>query len=694
MKKYTDTSFIKQPDYKQQKHKKTKLVIFLLVAVIFVLAAVCGIFINVRTRVPDEAELEKMLPDELLKYSMDDEIYTSTLVDLNITDNRERANKYKVYCELSLTDDLMDRTLFVYLEYERDIWKGWELRRFGEYESPVLTFKQEIPADDAEAFLQDTYDYDNITFETEKSTCEGDEFHYAFDIAEASQYIDVSGNVWVTGKLGRVPETEYNDDYGEPMQYVWSYSADMNDVAYKLNAEGMWVGKFTDEQELRLHILSTDDNEVRWECSTRKQVKGTDQVTVADGSSYLYFDGETGEFSFDVVTGAGCYELTFSEDAAELVCEGNQAEAFEMNNDVALETATETATEIETGIASNNTGVTLPDENSEKIYVYSYTVELETQIDLFKEKYPQYADLVEFVNLDMSGISEEYCTMITTAIEANRDDVPSIVAYDSDMAEQFAGSDFIDLKEIGLTDDMYADAYAYTREVATFDNQWKAMTWGAYPVCFIYRADIAEAVLGTSDPEEVANYISDFDTFMDTAEQMKEAGYYMLSGPDDISPIKDVLESKNQYDEIYQKLETGGYTAGTQMWSSAWMDNFQGNVFGYFSAPWFTTWVLDWYAKPDTYRVTNPPEYDYWGGVYLGVTRNCTNNELAALLLYTICCDEDFMAEACTETFDFPNNKVAAEKLMNTSVSVSDFLGGQDVFSVYDKIAEQIQIFK
>ena len=40
-------------------------------------------------------------------------------------------------------------------------------------------------------------------------------------------------------------------------------------------------------------------------------------------------------------------------------------------------------------------------------------------------------------------------------------------------------------------------------------------------------------VLGTDDPDEAQKYVSDWDTFNDTAETMKVAGYKMTSSVND-----------------------------------------------------------------------------------------------------------------------------------------------------------------
>lgn len=640
-------------------------------AAIIVFAAVCGLFVRVRISVPTEEKLMETISAELLEYTVNGEIHKSAPVGMAVAKDRKSGKEYEAYCEIELSDEYMDRTLYVAMEYENDLLNGWQLCGFQEYDYPVLELKQGFDRESALDYLSEAYAFGDISYNAGESRADADSFVYAFDINKACEYIDISGRVYVDESISR-PQEACGD---VPVEYICNYASYTDALEYTLKAEGMWVGEFSDKQ-LRLEIISVSDNKAKWESSTKiyAQDGSTDYVSTSSGTSDLYFDEAEQKFYFDLATDEGNYELSFWADSAELVSIGDYAQSFGLNNDIELE-------------AENDA-----QEDFEKIYIYTWNSGMDEYIDAFKERYPQYADSVEVVNLGMIGDSDEYYNAISFAIDGNGENAPSIVAYDSDMLDCFSGSDFVALEDIGLTADMYSNAYGYTIELGTFDGELKAVTNWASPVCFVYRKDIALEVLGTSDPEEVGKYVNNFDVFMYTAEKMKQAGYYMLSGADDISPVKEVLESRNEYDEIYQALEDNGYTAGTQMWDLNWCDNFEGNVFGYFSVPWFTTWILDMYADSDTYGVTYAPESYYWGGTYYGVTRCCANDELAALLLYTLCCDTDFMAETCSALSEFPNNRASAEIMSASGASKVDCLGAQEPFAIYDKIASQLEL--
>ena len=87
------------------------------------------------------------------------------------------------------------------------------------------------------------------------------------------------------------------------------------------------------------------------------------------------------------------------------------------------------------------------------------------------------------------------------------------------------------LSQLGITAADVPNQYKYTLEaVTTADGEIRGLSYQATPGMLVYRRSIAQAVLGTDDPETVGAAVSDWDKFYETAEQMKAAGYYMYSG--------------------------------------------------------------------------------------------------------------------------------------------------------------------
>ena len=355
-------------------------------------------------------------------------------------------------------------------------------------------------------------------------------------------------------------------------------------------------------------------------------------------------------------------------------------------------------------------------DESKKIYAYSWNDEFGSRLQYVLDKYPEYSDYVEYVNLGVSGTDGTYQELVDTAM-AGGDKYPSLIAADNDVAKYYTETDAtLSMAAIGITDEMYANAYQYTKDYATYNGELKALTWQAAPGNFTYRASIAEEVLGSSDPADVQEAVKDWDTFFATADKMKEAGYKMLSGPDDVKyaiwdqqtqPWVTVAEDGSEtltldscvtdYFETAKKLYDGGYTDQTSMWSDGWNANFEGDVFGYFGCTWFVYWCIATSEDSETstygdWRVCEGPVGFHWGGTYVSVGKDTPNPELCAYLLYQLCCNADVMYTVEKNTFDFVNNKEAVARIIADGEGASPLLGGQNPVETWANAALNIDL--
>lgn len=365
-------------------------------------------------------------------------------------------------------------------------------------------------------------------------------------------------------------------------------------------------------------------------------------------------------------------------------------------------TAKEKSTEADNA-AKGPDGLKMPDKNSEPIYIYSWDDDLGTKLKYVREKFPEYSDLIKFVNLGVGATTAEYVDGVE-----NAENTPSIIASDVDLTYYFTQSDAtVSLSQIGLTEDMYKNAFPYTIEYGSVGGKLKAMSGQSTPGCFVYRTDIAEKVLGTSDPDEVQKYVKDWQTFMETAEKMKAAGYKMVSGGTDIH--RPMLQSNRSkwvngntvsFDdsvpdclELSNRLVYGGYTNDSGQFDDGWYSGMTGDVFGYFGSPWFIYGTLEDYPGSATYgkrNICQGPESYYWGGTYLTVTASCPNKELAALVLYTLCCDTDVMYKMQCDNADFVNNTVAIDRAISDGYGSTDILNGTNPLKEWKENALQI----
>lgn len=352
----------------------------------------------------------------------------------------------------------------------------------------------------------------------------------------------------------------------------------------------------------------------------------------------------------------------------------------------------------------------MPSENGETIYVYSWNEEAGECLKYFKEAYPQYAQRVEFVNLGLEGDSDEYKVAIETLLQAGyngTDKYPSIIAADTGWELEYVQSDYtVSLDTIGIGEEDMENMYQYTRDYAAFDGKVRALTWQASPGCFLYRTDMAEEIIGASDPESVQEAVADWDKFFKLADKMKAAGYKMLSGPDDIKNA--MLARKKQpwvtdeklnvdpvvtdYLEASKKLYDGDYTNKTTVGDTAWESSFDGDVFGWFVSPQFIPQGIHAEMHIGEFNVCQGPAVYSCESTYLNVAKDCPDMSLAALVLKTLCCDEEVMTKIAEETGDFVNNKTVMGKISDERKGSLEMLGEQDPTDIWMKTAESLDL--
>ncbi len=352
---------------------------------------------------------------------------------------------------------------------------------------------------------------------------------------------------------------------------------------------------------------------------------------------------------------------------------------------------------------------------ADKIYVYLWDADGESKVSNIIAQMGDAGEYVEIVNLNCGGQDESYQTTVNAALEAGADKYASIILADESVAKIWSESDAtLDLAEIGITDEMTAKMYSYTVDYGTYNGALKAVSWQATPGCLCYRADIAEEVLGTSDPDEVGAMLSDWDSFMDVAQQMSDAGYKMVSGTNEIkysvlnqreNPWVDVAADGSEtlqldttletYLDLTKQLYDGNYTNQNNTWAEAWGGSMaEGDVFCYFGCTWFIG-SMESYCDTDAanfgqWRTTTAPESFYWGGTYLSVGADTPNPELAAYFVYMMCCNSESMYNLAVDTGDFVNNTVAVDELIADGVGARDILGGQNPIETFAEAAKSI----
>ena len=219
-------------------------------------------------------------------------------------------------------------------------------------------------------------------------------------------------------------------------------------------------------------------------------------------------------------------------------------------------------------------------------------------------------------------------------------------------------------------------------------------------------------MLGTDDPEKVQEAVSDWEGFADTAEAVKEAGYYMLSGYEDAYRVyADNVTSawvENGALNIDPHLEdwavqtrefvVNGYTHGTEQWSEEWRADHTGDgeVFGFFYSSWGIHYTLQTKAEGEEdnsqsaagdYAVCRGPELSHYGGQWIIAARGCGNTELARSIMKTLTCDPEVMKKITKDIREFTNTVSGMTELAQSDYK-ADVLGGQNPIPVYVESAK------
>lgn len=334
-------------------------------------------------------------------------------------------------------------------------------------------------------------------------------------------------------------------------------------------------------------------------------------------------------------------------------------------------------------------GLAKPDPNSdEKVTIYARNDLLNQQYALFLEKYPEYKDRII---IDTSGAvsNDFYLTEVYDSI--SKTDGADIILLDSDCTGALEDtSAFMSVEDLGITSQMYANAYDHTKKWATYGGKLMALTFQTEPGVVFYRNDIAKEVFGTDNPDEIGELFKDADTYVATAGVLKAEGYYMNSSTEEYTSGS--LKFTYDTTALKEKIKKEKYTKDTENWSKEWQADFDDDVFAFWGTQWFST-ETDMYSTKE-WSICQAPLPYFWGGTYLCPTVNLKDSEeqmrLAALFMYTICCDEQIMFTNSVLYGDVPNNKNVMDYIVDNNSVNDDRISNDNQFKIYKDALEKL----
>ena len=296
------------------------------------------------------------------------------------------------------------------------------------------------------------------------------------------------------------------------------------------------------------------------------------------------------------------------------------------------------------------------------------------------------------------------------------DEKPDIFLVEADYAGKYVNTDFtMDVAALGITDAEISNQYKYTQDVMRDSNGvLKGLSWQACPAVLIYNRKIAKEVFGSDDPATVQEYVKDWDTYLDTANKLKEAGYKVtatavdtyrvfsnnVSSPWVVNNTINIDESLLKWVEMSKKEVEAGETTTQGLWTPDWEKGFwktPGDVFCYFGPAWLINFCMkageaDAIATDGGWGATVGPQRFFWGGTWITAVNGTDNPVLAADIMRQMTTNKDVMLDIVKKDSDFVNYKSAMEAAIGDDSFGFSVLGGQNAFDMFCEGADMIDL--
>lgn len=338
-----------------------------------------------------------------------------------------------------------------------------------------------------------------------------------------------------------------------------------------------------------------------------------------------------------------------------------------------------------------------PEEIEGEFTYWTYTDSANNLVEAFNEKYPNVK-----VNLQIFG-GDEYRTKILTALQSG-DNVPDVFDLEENYAYEFLDSDLIaDLSYIDiekLTENYYDFQLAQMKDS---DGNYKALTFQSSPVVFWYLRDACEKWLGTSDPVEISNMLSDWESIIAKGEEVYAASNGEVHLWPNITEMVKVDAFSFEPLVREQKLNVGdewmgmidemrkmyGSDANAELasWSSEWAAAWnEGSILFRVMPSW--DFFTDWDANNGNVGVAVPFNASYEGATQTCVYEKSEKKDVAGVFLEYLTTDE-FQTLNLNEYNQFPASKTAVEA-SKEGYSAEEF-GGQNILETYGEVCEKIK---
>lgn len=385
-----------------------------------------------------------------------------------------------------------------------------------------------------------------------------------------------------------------------------------------------------------------------------------------------------------------------------------------------------------TSDSAKSSGETGKSEEGKVINIYSWNDEFRERLEAVYPEVEKTSDdgtvttlkdgteIHWIVNPNQDGVYQQKLDeALLKQADASADDKVDIFLSETDYVNKYTDKDAdaaMPLSELGIDPDTeLADQYDFTRTTASdIDGVQRGSTWQCCPGTLVYRRDIAKDVFGTDDPEAVGEKVKDWDTTKATAEEMKAKGYYMFSSYADtfrlygnsiseswVTPGEGIVKVDQQImnwvESSKEWLDAGYFNPAVKgQWNDDWNKAMgsQSKVFAFLFPAWGIDFTLNpnWDGDAGAWAVTNPPQEYNWGGSYIHAATGTDNAGHAKDIILAMTAEKENLLKVSKDYADFTNTKSGMQEAANDANFSSEFLGGQNPFTYFAPVAENIEI--
>mgnify|MGYP004509387211 FL=1 len=365
--------------------------------------------------------------------------------------------------------------------------------------------------------------------------------------------------------------------------------------------------------------------------------------------------------------------------------------------------------------------VTAAADSKVTINLWSFTDELQGMMNKYLELHPEMAEKYEINSTVINNDGSAYVNALESALMNGEVDIYGAEAdyvfkYSQGEAAEYAVP-YVDLGIDVAAGIEAAEIAPYTVDIGTrpSDEQVVALAYQSTGGAFIYRRSIAKAVWGTDDPAVIAEKIgagsNSWDAFFAAAQEVKDAGYAMVSGKGDIwnviktaAPTGWVVDNtlnidpmREQYLDLAKTLKDNGFMNDTTAWQEAWFADMkaESKVFGFYGPAWLINYTLGpnsgegESSSAGDWAVTAPNVGFYWGGTYLlAGTKDPAKVELIKGFIEWVTLDTtddglQYMWANGLMNENGTKDTVASNVVLARSNGETEFLSGQNMFEYF-----------